>query len=45
MEEHLGRYLRRDEVVHHINGITTDNRLDNLQRMSKSEHHALHHRL
>jgi hypothetical protein len=48
MEEYLGRelyYKRGDsnsEVVHHINGIKTDNRIENLQVMSPSEHTKLH---
>ena len=37
MEEHLGRKLTRDEVVHHINGNNADNRLENLQLTSFSE--------
>lgn len=42
MEQHLGRYLNADEVVHHINGNKTDNRIENLQLMTNSEHVASH---
>ena len=42
MEEHLGRKLDRQEVVHHINGDKHDNRLGNLQVMTLSEH-TRHH--
>lgn len=45
MEAHLGRYLTIDELVHHINGDKKDNRLENLQLMTVSEHISLHHRL
>ena len=31
MEQELGRYLEKHETVHHINGNTKDNRLENLQ--------------
>lgn len=34
MENHLGRKLTADEVVHHINGDTSDNRIENLEVVS-----------
>lgn len=42
MEQHLDRYLVSSEVVHHVNGDTLDNRLENLQLMSRSEHTSYH---
>ena len=42
MEEHLGRKLKPNEVVHHINEDRTDNRLENLQLMTRGEHSRLH---
>jgi len=42
MSEHVGRPLSNDEVVHHINGDTADNRIENLQLMAPDEHSAHH---
>lgn len=42
MEQSIGRPLAPNEVVHHVNGIKTDNRLDNLALMDRDEHTRLH---
>ena len=39
MEEYLGRYLNPWEVVHHINGIKSDNRLENLELVKNKSNH------
>ena len=42
VEKILGRYLKKKEVIHHINGNKHDNRLENLEVMTASEHNTLH---
>jgi hypothetical protein len=42
MERHLGRRLEATECVHHVDGDRTNNALENLQLMTKSEHMRLH---
>ncbi|QED12266.1 HNH endonuclease [Mycobacterium phage Yeet] len=44
MERHLGRALRSDEIVHHINTIKTDNGIDNLFLCANASEHQRAHR-
>jgi hypothetical protein len=43
VEKQIGRYLKSSEVVHHINKITTDNRIENLMLFSRSGSHKYFH--
>lgn len=42
MEQHIGRKLEVNEVVHHIDGDIFNNDLSNLQLMTKQDHCKLH---
>lgn len=43
MEKHLGRKLRKNEQIHHINHNPSDNRLENLLLTKNGEHIKLYH--
>ena len=42
MSDHIGRDLKHDEIVHHVNGDGSDDRIQNLRMMKSSEHARLH---
>ena len=44
-ENKIGRFLREDEVVHHINFNKLDNRPENLLILTNSEHSKLHSKI
>ena len=44
MEKNIGRYLKSDEIVHHINEKRDDNRIQNLRLCKNNAEHKSFHR-
>lgn len=42
MAGHVGRLLRPSEIVHHVNGDPADDRIENLEIVTRAEHIELH---
>jgi len=45
VEKKIGRFLEKSEVVHHVNGDKTDNRIENLVICQSSGKHSSEHHI
>lgn len=45
MEKKLGRYLKKEEVVHHENNIPNDNKIENLRLFKNTGEHSKYHNI
>ena len=43
MEKYIGRILESEEQIHHLNQIRDDDRIENLEIVSLSEHNSRHY--
>lgn len=44
MSDHIGRPIATNEIVHHRDGVRDHNWIENLELMTRSAHHSLHHK-
>jgi len=44
MEKHLGRYLTKEEIVHHKDSIVNNNNISNLKLFKNVSEHIKYHR-
>ena len=42
MEQYLGRHLLTSELVHHVDGDTTNNIIENLEIVTRAKHREIH---
>lgn len=45
MEKYIGRKLKTEEIIHHKNGDTFDNKIENLLLTNRSEHKKIHNEI